>query len=178
MKPLQNNFREGAPISQVPASWFNAVASFINSLIPGFGISWVKSEANNVIELDPSITNGLVRTVNGEAPDSAGDVEIDVVSTVDGHSPDENGAVSFGLAASKWVKTDSSGHLATTNDTPVTLPSGTTGQTGSMTFVTGVSWNGTQLVISRVTITFTNGVATSYTTLANQTIDTVAFSTT
>ena len=55
MKPLENTFREGAPISQVPASWFNAVASFINSLIPGFGISWVKSEANNVIEVDRSV---------------------------------------------------------------------------------------------------------------------------
>lgn len=61
------------------------------------------------------------------------------VKSVDGQEPDSNGAVSFGLTASKWVKTDSSGHLTTTNDTPVTLPSGTTGRSGTVTFVTGVS---------------------------------------
>lgn len=55
MKPLRDNFREGAPISQVPASWFNAVAKFINSLIPGYGISWLKSESSNIIEVDPSV---------------------------------------------------------------------------------------------------------------------------
>lgn len=55
MRPLRDNFREGAPVSQVPASWFNTVASFINSLIPGFGISWVKSETMNVIEVDQTV---------------------------------------------------------------------------------------------------------------------------
>lgn len=58
MKPLRDNFREGAPISQVPATWFNAVASFINSLIPGFGISWAKSEKMNIIEVDQSVIPG------------------------------------------------------------------------------------------------------------------------
>lgn len=35
---VRDDFRAGAPLSQVPASWLNAVASFINGLIGGFGI--------------------------------------------------------------------------------------------------------------------------------------------
>ena len=98
------------------------------------------------------------------------------VQTVDGHSPDGNGAVSFGLAASKWVKTDSSGHLTTASDEPVTIPSNVTGQTLNVTVVTSISWNGTQLVAERRQLNFTNGVLTGRTALANTTIDTVAYS--
>ena len=35
---VRDDFQSGAPVSQVPASWFNAVASFLNGLIGGFGI--------------------------------------------------------------------------------------------------------------------------------------------
>ena len=131
-----------------------------------------------------------------------------------------NGAVSFGLTASKWVKTDSSGHLTTTNDEPITLSSqssgylynnsGTaqyttltaskwvktdsngrltttddkvvtiasnkTGQTTNIDVVTGVTWNGTQLVVARKQLSFSNGVLTSTTNLTNTKIDTVAYS--
>lgn len=52
---------------------------------------------------------------------------LDYVKTVDGVSPDANGNVSFGLGASKWMKTDSNGHIATTNETPIFLSAGNTG---------------------------------------------------
>ena len=139
---------------------FAGVVTSVNNTAP---------DANGNVDID------AVQSVNGEIPDANGNVEIDVVSTVDGHLPDANGAISFGLASDKWVQTDSNGHLTTANTTPVTLPSGTTGRSGLVTFVTGLAWNGTQLVASRITITFTNGVATSYTIPAEQTINTVAY---
>ena len=173
MKPLRDNFREGAPISQVPASWFNAVASFINSLIPGRGILWAKSESMNVIEVDPSVMGGSVRSVNNVGPDANGNVALgDLVQTVDGHSPDSNGAVSFGLTASKWVKTDASGHLTATNDNVVTIASNQTGQSYSLDFVTDVTWNGTTLQKKMRRLVFSNGVLTSVLAETTSTIDT------
>ena len=173
VKPLRDNFREGAPISQVPASWFNEVAAFINSLIPGFGIQWAKSATMNVIEVSRDILNGIVRSVDGVPPDSGGNVQIGAVKEVDGHSPDSSGSVSFGLTASKWVKTDSSGHLATTNDSVVSVPSGTTPQSvSSMNIITDVVWNGTTLRKKYRTATFTNGVLTSIGSETTSTIDT------
>lgn len=66
--------------------------------------------------------------------------------TVDGHAAtvdaNKNSVVSFGLAANKWLKSDGNGHITYTNDTPISLPSGTTGQSGTWTVVTGLSWNG------------------------------------
>ena len=280
MQPLQDNFREGAPISQVPASWFNAVAKFINSLIPGYGISWMKSESSNIIEVDPDVLGGagtvksvnsispdangdvdlgnivysvnnatpdangnvtinipvqtvvsvdhkspdqqgniqlnaictinghngdsvgnfsgvatsvngevpdvngnvdlgdLVYFVNGNAPDANGDVDLgDIVNSVDGHSPDANGAVSFGLTASKWMKTDASGHIATSNETPIALPSGYTGQDSTITVVTDVTWNGTTLQKKTRQLTFKSGVLTTVGSETTSTIDTpVAYS--
>ncbi|MBO7686916.1 MAG: hypothetical protein J6V72_11065 [Kiritimatiellae bacterium] len=52
-EPLKDDFRSGAPISQVPASWFNHVANFINTVKTGLGLRWTKSDAGaNVIEMD------------------------------------------------------------------------------------------------------------------------------
>ena len=42
---IKDDFKAGAPISQVPASWFNAVAKFLNGLVGGFGIDTRKSES-------------------------------------------------------------------------------------------------------------------------------------
>lgn len=79
--------------------------------------------------------------------------------TVDGHSSDSNGDVSFGLTASKWVKTDSNGHLTTTNDQPVTVDTSQyTPQSTTLTAVTAVHWNGTKLQYKSKPLTFSNGV--------------------
>lgn len=57
---LKDNFRSNAPISQVPASWFNQVASFINNLVGGYGVRVHKNRggAPSVISLDPSVLTG------------------------------------------------------------------------------------------------------------------------
>lgn len=41
---VKDDFKAGAPISQVPASWFNAVAKFLNGLVGGFGVKIDKNE--------------------------------------------------------------------------------------------------------------------------------------
>ena len=49
---ITNNFQPGAPITQVPASWFNKVASFLNNLI-GDGVKVDKSDTSpSVIRID------------------------------------------------------------------------------------------------------------------------------
>ena len=44
---VKDDFKAGAPISQVPAGWFNAVAKFLNGLVGGFGIETKKSDSGN-----------------------------------------------------------------------------------------------------------------------------------
>jgi len=44
---VKDDFKTGAPISQVPTSWFNAVAKFLNGLVGGFGIETKKSESGS-----------------------------------------------------------------------------------------------------------------------------------
>ncbi len=58
---IKDDFKAGAPISQVPAGWFNAVAHFLNGLVGGFGISTTKSESgNSVISLDRTAMHGEI----------------------------------------------------------------------------------------------------------------------
>lgn len=52
MAHLRDDFQAGAPVSQVPASWFNAVAKFVNGLIPGRGVKITRSAESTVIELN------------------------------------------------------------------------------------------------------------------------------
>ena len=55
MLRLKDNFRPNAPISQVPASWFNAVASFLNNLIGGYGVKINKNGAFPIISINPDV---------------------------------------------------------------------------------------------------------------------------
>lgn len=110
----------------------------------------------------------FAQAVEAVAPSGGG-----TVTSVDGHSPDANGAVSFGLTASKWVKTDASGHLTTTNDTVVTVSSSDTPVTvTNKKVVTGVSWNGTKLTYSSENWNFKNGVLVKVTANNDTDIDT------
>lgn len=53
---IKDNFQAGGPITQVPASWFNSVAGFINGLIAGPGIKKFEKTDNGstVIEREDS----------------------------------------------------------------------------------------------------------------------------
>ena len=50
MARLRDDFRAGEPVSQVPASWFNAVARFVNGLVPGRGINITRGADRVVVE--------------------------------------------------------------------------------------------------------------------------------
>jgi hypothetical protein len=155
---------------------FAGVVTSINGNTPNDGavtmtvvesVDGVSPDANGDVQLD------AVKTVNSISPDASGDVDLgDIVYSVDGLSPDANGDVSFGLAASKWMKTDASGHIATTNETPIALPSGYTGQDSTFTVVTDVIWNGTTLQKKTRQLTYKSGVLTSVGIEGTSTIDT------
>jgi hypothetical protein len=51
---LKDNFTPGGPISQVPASWFNAVARFLNNIVGGYGINITKDGVPTVC-IDPKV---------------------------------------------------------------------------------------------------------------------------
>lgn len=153
------------------------------------------TSVDGISPVNGDVQLNAVKTVNSISPDANGNVEIDAVKSVDGHSPDSNGAVSFGLTASKWVKTDSSGHLTTTNESVasfassptnnrIVITSGTSGglttlnasgTTTTVTVVTSVTWNGTQLVIKSRNLTYNHGILTSTGTESTSNINTVAY---
>lgn len=50
---VKDDFKAGAPISQVPTSWFNAIAKFLNGLVGDGGIKTNKNESGvSTISLD------------------------------------------------------------------------------------------------------------------------------
>lgn len=50
---VKDDFRAGAPVTQVGAGWFNKVGAFINNLVGGRGVRIVKNESGpSYIELD------------------------------------------------------------------------------------------------------------------------------
>lgn len=52
---VKDDFKAGAPITQVPASWFNRVGSFLNNLVGGYGINMEKNERGaSTIAVDPA----------------------------------------------------------------------------------------------------------------------------
>lgn len=78
---LKDDFKAGAPISQVPAGWFNAVAKFLNGLVGGFGIKTKKSDSGrSTVSLDrqtlqqeiDNITEGLRISKEAGTPGSVG----------------------------------------------------------------------------------------------------------
>ena len=74
---VKDDFRPGAPISQVPASWFNKVAQFLNNLVGGFGITLMKSENGaSVIEVDQTAIRQAQNTAVG-TPSAVGSFPTD-----------------------------------------------------------------------------------------------------
>ena len=84
---IKDDFKAGAPISQVPASWFNAVGKFLNGLVGGFGAKVNKNESGrSTVSIDKqvlqqeidNITNTLkVSKEMGESPLDKTDTEAD-----------------------------------------------------------------------------------------------------
>lgn len=52
---VKDDFKAGAPITQVPASWFNRVGSFLNNLVGGYCVKIEKNERGaSTISVDTS----------------------------------------------------------------------------------------------------------------------------
>ena len=67
---VKDDFRPGAPISQVPASWFNKVAQFLNNLVGGYGITLTKADKGaSVIEVDQTAIRQAQNTAVGTPSD-------------------------------------------------------------------------------------------------------------
>ena len=161
---VKDDFRAGAPVTQVGAAWFNKVGSFLNNLVGGRGVRIVKNESGpSYVELEDADSGGAgtVKSVDGVQPDAAGNVALGAARTVDGHAPDADGAVSFGLAGGKWLKTDEAGHIAAADEEPVTVGSQYTPVSGTLDVVVDVKWTGTQLQKVVQEWTFENGVLVS-----------------
>ena len=61
---IKDDFKAGAPVSQVPASWFNTVAKFLNGLVGGFGIKTNKKESErSTIALDEAVLRAEIDNV-------------------------------------------------------------------------------------------------------------------
>jgi len=79
----------GGPISQVPASWFNSVAKFINNLIPGDGIVFTKNcdGSATVIALGDKLNQGQQTWTDNSS------------ASEEGSQPE-----TFGLTFTDWTK--------------------------------------------------------------------------
>lgn len=74
---IKSNFNARGPVSQVPASWFNKVASFLNNFVAGYGLTLNKSaDGPSVISLDPKIVPQAVTHEVG-TPEDKTDKETD-----------------------------------------------------------------------------------------------------
>ena len=71
MARLRDDFRAGAPVSQVPAAWFNAVARFVNGLVPGRGINITRGADRVVVE---ATGDGDFASEAPETPTSSTDI--------------------------------------------------------------------------------------------------------
>ncbi len=64
---IKDDFKSSAPISQVPASWFNAVAKFINGLIGGWGIKTKKNEkGDSIISIDKEVLDAEIENLSSK----------------------------------------------------------------------------------------------------------------
>ena len=157
-------------IFQIPLSWFKSIHNRV-----------FKSYGTDFLTVKEGQYGGLEIGVNNEQFDSrvasiASTVTpSNVVKSVDGHNPDNNGAVSFGLTGSKYVKTDSNGHLTTTSDNVISVSSSLSPQSTSLSVITAVTWNGTQIVKQSKTLTFNNGVLTGVSDNSNTYINTTTY---
>lgn len=89
---VKDDFKAGAPVTQVGAGWFNKVGSFINNLVGGRGVRIVKNESGpSYIELEDAAPDAG----EGDNPTAVGSYPTDEVTQDGGtlwQAGGENGA--------------------------------------------------------------------------------------
>lgn len=68
---VKDDFMAGAPVSQVPASWFNAVGAFLNNICGGPGIRVMRDTHPPIIALEANAAGGTTATENAYPTQSA-----------------------------------------------------------------------------------------------------------
>lgn len=110
---IKDDFKAGAPISQVPASWFNAVGKFLNGLVGGFGAKVDKHESGrSAVSLDRHV-------LQAEIDNAVEDLRISKLDgtpddRTDGNADDDDGGAVWtwtagganGLQMDVYCKTD------------------------------------------------------------------------
>lgn len=93
---LEEKFRPGHPVSQVPVSWFNKVAHFINSLVGGKGINVFKQE-NGIcyVELTDDINPTPVDPT--DPPGAPANVEVSALASATNSTYGDQAAVASTL---------------------------------------------------------------------------------
>jgi len=94
---IKDDFKAG-PVSQVPVSWYNAVAKFLNGLIGGFGIETKKSESGkSLIALKKDVLQQEIDNItqNLRISKDAGTPE----DHADGNADDDQGGTTWTWAA-------------------------------------------------------------------------------
>lgn len=158
---LKDDFRPGGPASQVPASWFNKVANFLNNLIPGRGIKLTKSERGaSVIEC--TVEGGGGADLSGVGPNKIVGTDAGSEATAAASMPTQNAnnvqvlGVAKKATALSWLtaslvpeNTTSKTNLA--NAAPGTATANSSSWTyggtngASLRVQTRTMWNGTYL---------------------------------
>lgn len=75
---FRDNFKANGPMVQVPVSWFNRVAAFLNNIIPGPGIKFEKHDDGS-----PTIVEAIANTDIGEEPIESGSLVCADASEID-----------------------------------------------------------------------------------------------
>ena len=93
------NFDNVKYLFQLPLEWFKGINDRVYKMF-GTNFLTVREDQDGGTELGVD-EEAFAQMVQQYAPQGGGDVK-----SVDGVLPDANGDVNFGLAASKWMKTD------------------------------------------------------------------------
>lgn len=96
MAHVRDDFKAGAPVSQVPASWFNAVAKFVNGLIPGRGVKITRRAESTVVE----INEADVASAAPKPPEASTDVSGKMTET---HVADDTPPVTTADSSPVWT---------------------------------------------------------------------------
>lgn len=78
---VKDDFHAGQPVTAVPASWFNKVASFLNNLVGGYGIRIIKNDkGESTVEVDPNVMPMIPSSSEGDSPSETGYMPNDEVT--------------------------------------------------------------------------------------------------
>ena len=172
------------------ARQMNLIAAILNHVTQGTGISMKmphqpSTDAPWIIAVDTEWLKTFVGGGGGNGPELSDTIPVAPASNPSNATAGSDTTAARGdhkhplstnsLAASKWVRMDSSGNLETPTEQPVAINQATyppASTTNGLTVVTDVKWDGTHLQVVKRTLQFQKGIAHSFGTNATTNVDT------